>query len=259
MNPPSMEAIFLILSGVILLAGIFYWLWSHIQLTQKKVLLIENSVHELRDILSKRVAPPEPMMTEGNIKLVSATTTAPVYNDLSDDDWANEDGTTNADSDIKTVPMVSTPLDALDEIRHDVVVTYAERLTPDSRAVVSTEEEFNTLTSIQEVDELQPGGRILSGNDAAPDDKEFRELFAARTPEDSATSSASTTAGSTLESMSVKELRRIAEQRGIARAGEMRKRELLAALREQGTPANSTLDGVFVERVMDEEAVPVLE
>lgn len=249
MNPPSMEAIFLILSGVILLAGIFYWLWSHIQLTQKKVLLIENSVHELRDILSKRVPPPEP---EGDIKMVSATTTAPIYNDLSDDDWADENGNTNSDPDIKTIPMVSTPLDALDEEHHDVIVTHAEMLSP--------EEEYKSqpLSTIQEVDELQPGGRILDGGD----DKEFRELFVARTPEESSAVT-NNNSGSTLESMSVKELRRIAEQRGITRAGELRKRELLAALRDQGTPANSTLDDVFVERVVDisevEEAVPVLE
>ena len=239
MNPPSMEAIFLILSGVILLAGIFYWLWSHIQLTQKKVLLIENSVHELRDILSKRTAPPEP-----EIKMVTATTTAPVYNDLSDDDWAEEDGT---NTDIKTVPMVSTPLDSLDG-GHDVVVTHEE---PEFKS--------QPLSTIQEVDELQPGGRILGGDSS--DEKEFRELFVARTPEESsaATTSTNNTAGSTLESLSVKELRRIAEQRGITRAGELRKRELLAALRDQNTATTSNLDGVFVERVEVEEAVPVLE
>ena len=52
MNPPSMESIFLILSGVILAAGILYWFWSHIQLTQKKVQLLENAVFELRGMLT---------------------------------------------------------------------------------------------------------------------------------------------------------------------------------------------------------------
>ena len=250
MNPPSMEAIFLILSGMILLAGIFYWLWSHIQLTQKKVLLIENSVHELRDILSKRVAPPEP-----DIKMVTATTTAPVYNDLSDDDWAEEE---NANSDIKTVPMVSTPLDSLDG-GHDVVVTHAEATFDNHNAEIDFKSQ--PFSTIQETDELQPGGRILDGGD----DKEFRELFVARTPEESsaAVSTNNNNTGSTLESLSVKELRRIAEQRGITRANELRKRELLAALRDQGTATASTLDDVFVERVVDisevEDAVPVLE
>lgn len=250
MNPPSMEAIFLILSGVILMAGILYWLWSHIQLTQKKVLLIENSVHELRDILSKRVAPPEP-----DIKMVSATTTTntPIYNDLSDDDWIEEENTT---SDIKTVPMVSTPLDSLD---NDVVVTHMETEI-ETKPQNDVEFKSQPLSTIQEVDELQPGGRILAGGD----EKEFRELFAARTPEGSAiTNNSPATTGNTLESLSVKELRRIAEQRGITRAGELRKRELLAALRDQSTATTSNLDGIFVERVLDisevEEAVPVLE
>jgi hypothetical protein len=240
MNPPSMEAIFLILSGVILMAGILYWLWSHIQLTQKKVLLIENSVHELRDILSKRVAIPEPLTTNSDVKNAAV----PVYNDLSDDDW-NEEEQDSDDANIKTVPMVSTPLDALDD-GHDIVVTHMEANTfPES-----------------EVDDLQPGGRILSGDENGNEngngeEKEFRELFAARTPEGSAIST-----GTTLESMSVKELRRIAEQRGVARVSEMRKRELLIALREQSAPVAGNLDSVFVERVVDIseiEAVPVLE
>lgn len=211
MNPPSMEAIFLILSGAILMAGILYWLWSHIQLTQKKVLLIENSVHELRDILSKRVATPAPEPI------------ATVYNDFADDDWVEEVDTT-------TTPMVSTPLDDLDQA--DVVVTHLEQ------------------NNSSDTTDLQPGGRILSG-----DEKEFRELFAARTPDEN-----SAPANSSLESMSVKELRRIAEQRGITKAGELRKRELLVALRDQSTITNAgSLDGVFVERVIEEEAVPVLE
>ena len=50
MNALSMESIFLILSGAVLAAGILYWFWSHIQLTQKKVQLLENAVFELRGL-----------------------------------------------------------------------------------------------------------------------------------------------------------------------------------------------------------------
>jgi outer membrane biosynthesis protein TonB len=57
MNPPSMESIFLILSGVVLAAGVLYWFWSHIQLTPKKVQLLENAVFELRGMLTQGPAP----------------------------------------------------------------------------------------------------------------------------------------------------------------------------------------------------------
>jgi hypothetical protein len=71
--------------------------------------------------------------------------------------------------------------------------------------------------------------------------EEFRELFVSqeaatpvRTPE-------------SLESMPVKELRRLAEQRGIAGAADMRKKEILAALRKQVTPAGE----VAVQKTLD--------
>jgi len=193
-----MESIFLILSGVILAAGILYWFWSHIQLTQKKVQLLENAVFELRGM---RVPAPAPAPVQSQVS--SSPVPSSLYNDLTDDGW---------DDDTKDVPAVSTPL-----------------------------EEIN--------DDLQPGGRIdvptemeLIAEEKNAD--QFRELFigqdngetgsplplplplhqpvtgAARTPE-------------SLDSMPVKELRRLAEQRGILGVSEMRKKEILAALRQQ--------------------------
>jgi len=70
---------------------------------------------------------------------------------------------------------------------------------------------------------------------------DFRSLFTtvaeqptARTPE-------------SLESMSVKELRRLAEQRGISGVADMRKKEILVALRQQVAAPTA----VTVERTVD--------
>ena len=83
MNPPSMEVMFLILSGVILAAGVLYWFWSHIQLTQKKVQLLENAVFELRGML----APSELRESEPEAAPVPSQGSQSQYRDLDDDDW----------------------------------------------------------------------------------------------------------------------------------------------------------------------------
>jgi hypothetical protein len=250
MNPLSMETIFIILSGAILVAGVLYWLWSHIQLTQKKVQLLENAVFELRSMLAARgTEPPAPVLIGGGGG--GGSSGAPIvedvigggvaaakppseYKDLEDDDWHEP-----ADADVKNVPLVSTPLDLGSGVEAPTLVTEEKPVVVD--------------------DALMPGGRSLAGEEQplreltlgdvgatrGADDERFREFFkqpevaagAARTPE-------------SLESMPVKELRRLAEQRGIAGAADMRKKEILAALRQQimSAPAPAAGAEVTIEK-----------
>lgn len=253
-----METIFIILSGAILVAGVLYWLWSHIQLTQKKVQLLENAVFELRSMLAARgTEPPAPVMIGGSSgapiveDVIGASAPAPTqkppseYKDLEDDDWHEP-----ADSDVKSVPLVSTPLDQ------------------DTGAPVLVTQEKHDAGN----DDLMPGGRIsvpeavesqplrelnLGDIDAgrSNDDERFREFF--KQPEISAAVTVRTP--ESLESMPVKELRRLAEQRGIAGAADMRKKEILAALRQQITTApapvaDTSAPEVTIEKEGDDAA-----
>jgi len=209
-----MESIFLILSGVILAAGVLYWFWSHIQLTQKKVQLLENAVFELRGL----VTGPEkegPRSSPGPSK--------PVFQDLADDDeW-----------------------------------------TGDAEAPAPAAHEQTEKASVS--DDLSPGGRIevpkeeVAEVPLTPD--QFRDLFAKREAEvlpapAAAAPEANTISSSSesLDSMPVKELRRLAEQRGLTGVSELRKKELLTALRQQ-VPSPSVIktasETVTVERVLD--------
>jgi Rho termination factor, N-terminal domain len=253
MNPLSMETIFIILSGAILVAGVLYWLWSHIQLTQKKVQLLENAVFELRSMLAARgTEPPAPavMVGGGGGPIVedvigsSAPAPAPVkqpseYKDLDDDDWQEPAG-----NDVKSIPLVSTPLDV-----DDGHVAAPALVTQEVEAVN---------------DDLMPGGRSsgVVSDDAAPqqmrelnlgdvgvaprDDERFREFF--KQPEASVSRSPES-----LESMPVKELRRLAEQRGIAGAADMRKKEILAALRQQITSVPAPAPAQNAEVTIEKE------
>jgi hypothetical protein len=108
MNSLSMESIFLVLSGVILMAGVLYWFWSHIQLTQKKVQLLENAVFELRGMVQRGGAAPDVGPGPEYTPEVAAPAPPPsIYNDLSDDDWKE---------DVSGSPIQeSTPLESLDQ------------------------------------------------------------------------------------------------------------------------------------------------
>jgi len=208
MTPPSMESIFLILSGVILAAGVLYWFWSHIQLTQKKVQLLENAVFELRGMLTGR--PASPVLTE-----------TPVYKDMADDeeeDWAVTPSPPGAGA---SSSNASTPL-----------------------------EELNT--------DLQPGGGAGVGVTVTPveetDSKtnaEFRELFIQHDRLETPPKPVAETATESLESMPVRELRRLAEQRGLTGVSELKKKELLSALRQQIPVAAAPAKEVVVERTLD--------
>ena len=231
MTPPSMESIFLIMSGVILAAGILYWFWSHIQLTQKKVQLLENAVFELRGMLTNR-APPASLAPAAAASAPASAPAVPpsVYNDLADDGWEEDES--------KEVEAVSTPLESfgggeIEIVREDAV---PEELQPGGRIVVPTEAE-------QVAEESSTG-------------EQFRELFVGR--EEPAATGPRTP--ESLESMPVKELRRLAEQRGIAGAAEMRKKEILSALRQQIAPATveRTLDLAEIVKE-DAEAVPLAD
>lgn len=223
MNAPPMETIFLILSGVILAAGVLYWFWSHIQLTQKKVQLLENAVFELRGLMTR----------DHGTDVPAAAPPAPVYQDLADDeeDWP----AASAPSPSKTVDIGSTPLSALSG---DVTA------------------------------DLQPGGRLEVPSPGTPEsapvttDDQFRELFLQRSPVPTPPAAAAAAAANektvstgpapavaaaapvaavsneALDAMPVKDLRRLAEQRGLTGVSDMRKKEILSALRQQ-IPANA--------------------
>jgi hypothetical protein len=215
-----MESIFLILSGVILVAGILYWFWSHIQLTQKKVQLIENAMFELRSMVAAGGPPAQ---------APASPLPQPVYKDLADDDWAEEAPAPEQKSSPAewggegSVQMVEAPIQNIEAL---IAEREAEREIPLAPAP----------------DELKPGGRIeVANEEETQSGDQFRELFMSK--------EAAPKSPESLDAMPVKELRRLAEQRGIAGADGLRKKELLAALRQQIQPT-ATLD---VE-VTEEEA-----
>jgi len=189
-----METMFLILSGVILAAGVLYWFWSHIQLTQKKVQLLENAVFELRGML----APPGPSGGEGSpLEPVGQQDT---YKDLEDDDWAEE----NVD-----------------------VIGRAE--TVETRTVEPRTVEIRTVeTRTVEVPQAPFAPEPITREEPAHND--FMAELQARDAEVHEVT-AKEDQSQTLEGLTVKELRRMASERGITGTSDMKKKDVIAALR----------------------------
>ena len=109
--------------------------------------------------------------------------------------------------------------------------------------------------SADAADDLQPGGAASAGLQTPKESEaQFRELFIqheqARTIEEPVRKIA--TPSESLESMPVRELRRLAEQRGVVGFSDMKKKELLSALRQQVEPAvERTLDLTEVAEVAE--------
>ena len=195
-----MEIMFLILSGVILAAGVLYWFWSHINLTQKKVQLLENAVFELRGMVGPKESPDPPA------ELLPAGQ-AEVYRDLDDDDWKEE----------APVPQVQ-----------QVVQESSPPPPPVMQPLV-----------------VSP---VIAREEPASD--QFRELFVEN-------ESMKADQAQTLEGLSLKELRRMATERGIA-TNEMKKKELITALRNTVHPGLAPLEAHVEKEEMSSLDVPEL-
>jgi len=190
MNPLSMETMFLILSGVILAAGVLYWFWSHIQLTQKKVQLLENAVFELRSMM----APPGP--SQEPLEPVGQQDT---YKDLDDDDWAEQPPQSVQSAPVQEVTVEVIGRETVMEVREEPI-TREEPATADFMAELQARNEEKVVVSENQ----------------------------------------------TLEGLTLKELRRMASERGIAGASEMKKKALVDASRNSvnGPETELTVEAV---------------
>jgi hypothetical protein len=195
----------------ILILGVVYWFWTQNQYMQRKINLLENMVFEMKTSLASH-GPPDESMTGG---MIAPTEYPPAPSSVlgEDEDLLHEELHAEVTNNAPAAPE-SEPIPAfVDAPAAPVYSEQTETLTPSAVAAVP--------------DDLQPGG-VGSGvmNDITPD------------------SSSST---SSLDMMTIKELRRMAEQRGISGADKMRKPALIEALRATtSAPTFDVSEGTLV-------------
>ena len=195
------DSFYLALCMTILLVGAVYWVWTQIQYVQRKVNALENIVYELKTLCSSRESQPLP---------IASYPPAPP-SEIGEEDADLLEETLRKEAEITTIPdIVDVSNDIPDDIPDDIQASFNDE-TQEKDIVI--EEGQHPLMTLQE-DELQPGG-VGSGV-------------------------GNVSYSSSLDSMSVKELRRLAVQKGISGAAEMKKKDLVVAIRSM--PIESFLE-----------------
>jgi hypothetical protein len=207
MNIP--ETFYIALCVTILMLGIVYWFWTQVQYLQRKVNLLDNVVYEMKTFISNL---PGPETKPGNTvePLPPQETQSYQSDDESPVPTAYNPPPESVAGDLEAERLASEvefePFSGGGESAVETV--YSE--PPEDSGAIEVDAEVN--------DELQPGG-LASGSPASNTKKV--EVFS-----DSALESP-------LSSMSIKELRRMAEANNIPGSAELRKKDLIKALRDK--------------------------
>jgi hypothetical protein len=210
MSNPTMEMLFLVISILILFSAVVYWLWSHIQNVSKKAALLEAAIFDLQRLMGAMLRSPE-MDGGGTEAHVSGAT--------------GFDGS-QAPQDIRDVPDV--------EDLDDVPVADMEDLGSSG---------FPGFPGfpVAEVEDWTDAPPITSdvppvSAEPLPVTSDVPPVSAEPLPSSSA--SVGSAASSSLDSMGLKDLRRLAERRGVASWESLKKKELIQALKSQVTPVS---------------------
>ena len=204
MSNPTMEMLFLVISILILFSAVVYWLWSHIQNVSKKAALLEAAIFDLQRLMGAMLRSPE-MDGGGTEAHVSGAT---VF-----------DGS-QAPQDIRDVPDV--------EDLDDVPVADMEDLGSSGFPVAEVEDWTDAPPITSDVPPVSAEPLPVT-SDVPPVSAE---------PLPSSSASVGSAASSSLDSMGLKDLRRLAERRGVASWESLKKKELIQALKSQVTPVS---------------------
>ena len=212
------DTFYVALCMTVLILGAVYWFWTQNQFMLRKLSLLENIVYEMKMALSK--APPA-ADNNADFGAAGATSYAPAPGSVMSDDDAellNDDlhvtlgggsgsGGGARDEPVSSFVPISQDSPVLQVSETALYSKPADEVHADASPV--------DLTPVAASDDLQPGGvgsgvaEVKNGSGA-------------------------------YDNMKLTELRRLAENRGISGAKEMRKQALIDALRN--APAGGTFD-----------------
>lgn len=214
MNLP--DSFYIALCMTVLLVGAVYWVWTQIQFVQRKVNVLENIVYEMKQLCegfgkAQHVSSIPEAFPASNTLPSRDSPSPPRYPPAppsvldEDEDLLHE--TLQHESEITSEMVEDTASSQLHDITLENEIPHMPDVPEDLPTIVES------VDAVEASDDLQPGG-VGSGI--------VSEV-------------------SSLDSMTLKELRRLALQRGISGATDMSKKKLIAAIRAAPTDA-FTLD-----------------
>lgn len=221
MNIP--ETFYIALCVTILMLGIVYWFWTQVQYLQRKVNLLDNVVYEMKTFITNLPGTiAQPPSNNQNDNPVESTTTFQNEEKIQNENnvpTAYNPPPESVAGDLEAERMASEiefePFSGENNNNEEQPKTIYSELSDESeQRYVNSKNNIVDAEII--VDDLQPGG-LASG---------IEDVKKVTTFTDSAIESP-------LNSMSIKELRRMAEANSIPGFAELRKRDLIKALREK--------------------------
>lgn len=186
------DTFYVALCMTVLILGVVYWFWTQNQFIQRKLNLLENIVYEMRSASNAHVP-------EGLVDKALAAAAASSASDSASPSYApapEEEGE--------------------DDLVHAALSSDLEALDLDSEELMPTDNVPAVLNNTDDVDTMEeaPGAALDT------------TVAASATTDD-----LGTTKGTVLDNMTLKELKQLAEQKGVKGAKSMRKHELVEAIR----------------------------
>ena len=224
------DTFYFALCMTVLVVGVVYWFWTQNQYLQRKLNMLELIVLELKAAFNSTVTAPDAILNAALAAPTPAASTkyAPPMDETDDVIHGNlmMAETAEEDEGIAEFEDLGSSTDVAPPPPSSVVAPVAEEAAPsDFTSAWGAEDESPLLatTGGSEAD-LQPGGGASV--------KEFVQ------PDSDASSSV-------LDGMSLKELRRLAEQKNIPNAKQMKKHELIPAIRHATTKAIHVMEATL--------------
>jgi hypothetical protein len=200
------DTFYVALCMTVLILGVVYWFWTQNQYIQRKLNLLENIVYEMKSGMNSG-GPPDIVD-----KVLAHADYLPIGSAHSDD---HDHGECDMKIEHESVDDVLNSL--ADEAQVDNATSNAgiqlENVGGALGDATGVADGTGVLLEADEVVDLQPGGVITSGADDVSDLNNE----------------------SVLNGMGLKELKTLATQKGIAGAKNMRKQDLVAAIRASKT------------------------
>jgi hypothetical protein len=188
------DTFYVALCMTVLILGVVYWFWTQNQFIQRKLNLLENIVYEMRSATNAHV--PEGLVEKALAAAAASSVgsdSAPSYAPAPEEE--GEDDLVHA--------ALSSDLEALDLDSEEL----KPMPTDDAPGVLNNTDDVNNM-------EEAPGAALDT------------TVAASATTDD-----LGTTKGTVLDNMTLKELKQLAEQKGVKGAKSMRKHELVEAIR----------------------------
>lgn len=218
MNAGTQDLLLLTASFLLILGGVAYWLYSLVETQQRKLGVLENVLYELRFAIQERKVTDD----SHGVNLRDS----PPEIDQAEESAREEEPDEEEEKVVGIQRYVEPPESVAGEVENTMKEFDLE--LPDNGA---------------EVDDLRPGGildlnedEVLSGwNKAKPtEESQFKKLFVGSAGDEKST-------GSPLESMPTKQLKELAQERGLRVSKSMKKSEVLELLRSSAGPVTQNV------------------